>query len=302
MTDLMMMQSGAAFATDQHLMPQNALLASHISGNMVMGHVGGHVIGGGDGFGSSASSINSGLALDGNTTPRNVRQRKDSNFRESDVREFERYGHWIQENHVFHDNDSDLTINRKFMCRLEPTDEWDCDLSDWGGLPPQPLEQAGKRGRALDFSEILEERTWRESRRLAVENCTALQSNCQARVQLLSNFTGPVNELPILHTELAFGDGFGGHLARYPMFAAAPHPSRHDLREPLSQRGLMLGGISSGTILRGEVTDVYQGGASLKMSFFMNGRLFEGNLSAQQPTVKSSVNHTPSGPAFFPTS
>ena len=57
----------------------------------------------------------------------------------------------------------------------------------------------------------------------------------------------------------------------------------------------MLGGISSGTILRGEVTDVYQGGASLKMSFFMNGRLFEGNLSAQQPTVKSSVNHTPSG-------
>lgn len=196
--------------------------------------------------------------------------------------------HFLQRFHL-------IIILTEFFIRLEPADEWDCDLSDWGGLPPQPLEQAGKRGRALDFSEILEERTWRESRRLAVENCTALQTNCQARVQLLSNYTGPVNDLPILHTELAFGDGFGGHLARYPMFAAAPHPSRHDLREPLSQRGLMLGGISSGTILRGEVTDVYQGGASLKMSFFMNGRLFEGNLSAQQPTVKSSVNHTPSG-------
>lgn len=87
-----MMQGGTTFAPDQHLMPQNALLASHISGNMIMGHVGGHVISGGDGFGSSASSMNSGgLALDGNSTPRNVRQRKDSNFRDSDVREFERY-------------------------------------------------------------------------------------------------------------------------------------------------------------------------------------------------------------------
>ena len=57
-----------------------------------MSHVGGHVISAGDGFGSSASSINSGgLAMDGGNTPRNVRQRKDSSFREADAREFERY-------------------------------------------------------------------------------------------------------------------------------------------------------------------------------------------------------------------
>jgi hypothetical protein len=89
-----MMMQGATFAPEQHhMMPgQNALLASHLPGNMVMSHVGGHVISAGDGFGSSASSINSGgLAIDGTNTPRNVRQRKDSNFREADAREFERY-------------------------------------------------------------------------------------------------------------------------------------------------------------------------------------------------------------------
>ena len=81
---------GGAFGSEQHLQ-QNALLASHISGNLVMGHVSGHIIGGGDGFVSSTSSINSGgLAMEGNSTPRNVRQRKDSNFREADAREFER--------------------------------------------------------------------------------------------------------------------------------------------------------------------------------------------------------------------
>ena len=85
---------GATFAPEQHHMMQgqNALLASHLPGNMVMSHVGGHVISAGDGFVSSASSINSGgLAMDGGNTPRNVRQRKDSSFREADAREFERY-------------------------------------------------------------------------------------------------------------------------------------------------------------------------------------------------------------------
>ena len=85
-----MMQGGNAFSSEQHLMAQNPLLASHIPGNLVMGHIGGHVLGGGEGFGTSAGSINSGgLAID-NNTPRNVRQRKDSNFRDAEVREFER--------------------------------------------------------------------------------------------------------------------------------------------------------------------------------------------------------------------
>ena len=89
-----MMMQGATFAPNEqhHMMPgQSALLSSHLPGNMVMSHVGGHVISAGDGFGSSASSINSGgLAMEGGSTPRNVRQRKDSNFREADAREFER--------------------------------------------------------------------------------------------------------------------------------------------------------------------------------------------------------------------
>ncbi len=69
-----MMQGAQTFGAEQHhLMAQNALLSQH---NMTMGHVGGH-INQGDGFVSSASSINSGgLGMDGNTTPRNARPRK----------------------------------------------------------------------------------------------------------------------------------------------------------------------------------------------------------------------------------